>query len=63
MSIEGSGAICGGPGTLVAMDWWGIACIVVAGVAVVAYGYFDDKRKSFPPDFERDPNARYVFRV
>ena len=25
--------------------------------------YFDDKRKSFPPDFERDPNARYVFRV
>jgi len=25
--------------------------------------YFADKRKSFPPDFERDPNARYVFRV
>lgn len=25
--------------------------------------YFEDKRKSFPPDFERDPNARYVFRV
>jgi len=46
VSIEGSGAICGGPGTLVAMDWWGIACIVVAGVAVVAYGYFDDKRKT-----------------
>lgn len=25
--------------------------------------YFADKRHSFPPDFERDPNARYVFRV
>jgi hypothetical protein len=25
--------------------------------------YFADKRKSFPPDFERDPNATYVFRV
>jgi ectoine hydroxylase-related dioxygenase (phytanoyl-CoA dioxygenase family) len=25
--------------------------------------YFADKRKAFPPDFERDPNARYIFRV
>jgi hypothetical protein len=25
--------------------------------------YFADKRKSYPPDFERDPNATYVFRV
>ena len=25
--------------------------------------YFADKRKSFPPDYERDPNATYVFRV
>jgi hypothetical protein len=25
--------------------------------------YFADKRRSFPPDFERDPNATYVFRV
>jgi hypothetical protein len=25
--------------------------------------YFADKRKSYPPDFERDPNAAYVFRV
>jgi len=25
--------------------------------------YFADKRKNFPPDFERDPNATYVFRV
>lgn len=25
--------------------------------------YFDDKRRSFPPDFERDPNATYIFRV
>lgn len=25
--------------------------------------YFADKRRSFPPDFERDPNARYMFRV
>jgi 2-aminoethylphosphonate dioxygenase len=25
--------------------------------------YFADKRRSFPPDFERDPGARYVFRV
>jgi len=25
--------------------------------------YFADKRKSYPPDFERDPNANYVFRV
>lgn len=25
--------------------------------------YFADKRKSYPPDFERDPNAKYVFRV
>ena len=25
--------------------------------------YFPDKRKSYPPDFERDPNATYVFRV
>jgi hypothetical protein len=25
--------------------------------------YFADKRKSYPPDFERDPNASYVFRV
>jgi 2-aminoethylphosphonate dioxygenase len=25
--------------------------------------YFDDKRKSFPPDFERDPNKVYNFQV
>jgi hypothetical protein len=25
--------------------------------------YFADKRRSYPPDFERDPNASYVFRV
>jgi hypothetical protein len=25
--------------------------------------YFADKRRSFPPDFEREPGARYVFRV
>jgi ectoine hydroxylase-related dioxygenase (phytanoyl-CoA dioxygenase family) len=25
--------------------------------------YFTDKRKSYPPDFERDPAATYVFRV
>ena len=25
--------------------------------------YFADKRKNFPPDFERDPSATYVFRV
>jgi len=25
--------------------------------------YFADKRKSYPPDFERDPGASYVFRV
>jgi hypothetical protein len=28
------------------MDWWGIVVIVVVGVAVVVYGYFDDKRKT-----------------
>jgi 2-aminoethylphosphonate dioxygenase len=25
--------------------------------------YYADKRKSYPPDSERDPNERYVFRV
>jgi ectoine hydroxylase-related dioxygenase (phytanoyl-CoA dioxygenase family) len=25
--------------------------------------YFADKRRSFPPDYERDPRATYVFRV
>lgn len=25
--------------------------------------YFADKRRSYPPDFERDPNRTYVFRV
>ena len=25
--------------------------------------YFADKRKSYPPDFERDPNRSYTFRV
>jgi hypothetical protein len=25
--------------------------------------YYADKRKSYPPDFERDPNQTYVFRV
>lgn len=25
--------------------------------------YFADKRKSYPPDFERNPDAKYVFRV
>jgi len=25
--------------------------------------YYADKRKSYPPDFERDPTATYVFRV
>jgi 2-aminoethylphosphonate dioxygenase len=25
--------------------------------------YFADKRRSFPPDFEREPGASYVFRV
>jgi len=25
--------------------------------------YFADKRKSYPPDYERDPGATYVFRV
>jgi 2-aminoethylphosphonate dioxygenase len=25
--------------------------------------YFADKRQSYPPDFERDPGATYVFRV
>jgi hypothetical protein len=25
--------------------------------------YYADKRKSFPPDIERDPNRTYTFRV
>ena len=25
--------------------------------------YYDEKRRAFPPDVERDPNATYVFRV
>ena len=25
--------------------------------------YFADKRRSYPPDYERDPTASYVFRV
>lgn len=25
--------------------------------------YFADKRRNYPPDFERDPNTSYVFRV
>ena len=33
-------------GTLGAMDWWGIAIILVAGVTVVVYGYVDDRRKT-----------------
>lgn len=28
------------------MDWWGIAVILVAGIAVVVYGYLDDRRKT-----------------
>ena len=28
------------------MDWWGIGLIVAAGVAVVVYGYVDDRRKT-----------------
>ncbi|MFT3969111.1 MAG: hypothetical protein QM695_02250 [Micropruina sp.] len=28
------------------MDWWGIAVILVAGIAVVIYGYLDDRRKT-----------------
>lgn len=28
------------------MDWWGIAIILVAGTAVVVYGYLDDRRKT-----------------
>jgi len=25
--------------------------------------YYADKRKSYPPDIERDPDKEYVFRV
>ena len=25
--------------------------------------YYADKRQSYPPDIERDPNKKYVFRV
>ena len=28
------------------MDWWGITVILVAGIAVVVYGYLDDRRKT-----------------
>ncbi len=28
------------------MDWWGITLILVAGIAVVVYGYLDDRRKT-----------------
>lgn len=28
------------------MDWWGIGLILAAGVAVVVYGYVDDRRKT-----------------
>lgn len=28
------------------MDWWGIALILVAGIAVVIYGALDDRRKT-----------------
>ncbi len=28
------------------MDWWGIALILVVGIAVVVYGYLDDRRKT-----------------
>ncbi|MFT4295612.1 MAG: hypothetical protein QM582_09395 [Micropruina sp.] len=28
------------------MDWWGIGLILVAGIAVVVYGAFDDRRKT-----------------
>ena len=34
------------PGTLEAMDWWGIALILAIGIAVVVYGYLDDRRKT-----------------
>jgi hypothetical protein len=25
--------------------------------------YFSDKRKNYPPDYEREPGKEYVFRV
>lgn len=28
------------------MDWWGITLILVAGIAVVVYGYLNDRRKT-----------------
>lgn len=28
------------------MDWWGIAVILVVGIAVVVYGYVDDRRRT-----------------
>ena len=28
------------------MDWWGIGVILVAGVALVVYGYVDDRRRT-----------------
>ena len=28
------------------MDWWGIALILVVGLAVVVYGYLDDRRRT-----------------
>ena len=28
------------------MDWWGIGVILVAGTALVVYGYLDDRRKT-----------------
>ena len=28
------------------MDWWGIALILVVGIAVVVYGYLDDRRRT-----------------
>ncbi len=32
------------------MDWWGIALILVAGIAVVVYGALDDRRKTHERD-------------
>ncbi len=45
---EVSGPVSAGCGTLEGMDlgngWWGIAAILVVGVAVVAYGWLSDRR-------------------
>lgn len=42
----GANTAPGADGHTGAMDWWGIAVIVVVGLAIVAYGYVDDKRRT-----------------